>query len=110
MLWTRGKAVVAAASSGVVAAGGAAGFLLIPGPSRVLPRPPARTPAPAPAATQLRSPFTGERVASLGPVLAVKIDNIVLARPHTGLTKADLVYVLPVEGGLSRFMAIFSSH
>jgi len=40
----------------------------------------------------------------------VKIDNIVLARPQTGLTKADIVYVLPVEGGLSRFMAIFSSH
>jgi hypothetical protein len=43
-------------------------------------------------------------------VLAVKIDNIVLARPQTGLTKADIVYVLPVEGGLSRFLAIFSSH
>jgi hypothetical protein len=108
MMWTRGKAVVAAASSGVVAAGVAAGFLLIPGTSRILPRPPAHTPAPV--ATQLRSPFTGERVASLGPVLAVKIDNIVLARPQTGLTKADIVYVLPVEGGLSRFMAIFSSH
>jgi hypothetical protein len=108
MMWTRGKAVVAAASSGVVAAGVAAGFLLIPGTSRVLPRPPARTPAPV--ATQLRSPFTGERVSSLGPVLAVKIDNIVLARPQTGLTRADIVYVLPVEGGLSRFMAIFSSH
>ena len=43
----------------------------------------------------------------LRTVLAVKIDNIVLARPQTGLTQADLVYVLPVEGGLSRFMAIF---
>jgi hypothetical protein len=42
-------------------------------------------------------------------VLAVKFDNIVFARPHTGLTHADIVYVLPVEGGLSRFMAIFSS-
>jgi hypothetical protein len=42
--------------------------------------------------------------------LAVKIDNIVFARPQTGLTSADIVYVLPVEGGLSRFLAIFSSH
>ncbi len=58
----------------------------------------------------LLSPFTGEPVTSLGPVLAVKIDNIVLARPQTGLTSADIVYVLPVEGGLSRFLAIFSSH
>jgi hypothetical protein len=56
------------------------------------------------------SPFTGEPVTSLQPVLAVKIDNIVLARPQTGLTQADIVYVIPVEGGLSRFMAIFSSH
>jgi hypothetical protein len=43
-------------------------------------------------------------------VIAVKIDNYLLARPQTGLTKADIVYVLPVEGGLSRFLAIFSSH
>jgi Protein of unknown function (DUF3048) N-terminal domain len=43
-------------------------------------------------------------------VLAVKIDNIVYARPQTGLNYADIVYVLPVEGGLSRVLAIFSSH
>jgi hypothetical protein len=60
-------------------------------------------------ATQLRSPFTGEPVSLLNRVLAVKIDNIVYARPQTGLTHADIVYVLPVEGGLSRFLAIFSS-
>ncbi len=58
----------------------------------------------------LNSPFTGERVSSLGPVLAVKIDNIVYARPQTGLRSADIVYVIPVEGGLTRFMAVFSSH
>ncbi|HEX8009114.1 MAG TPA: DUF3048 domain-containing protein [Trebonia sp.] len=58
----------------------------------------------------LLSPFTGERIPALRPVLAVKIDNIVLARPQTGLRSADIVYVLPVEGGLSRFMAVFSSH
>jgi hypothetical protein len=58
----------------------------------------------------LVSPFTGERVKRLGPVLAVKIDNIIYARPQTGLTDADIVYVLPVEGGLSRFLAVFSSH
>jgi hypothetical protein len=58
----------------------------------------------------LRSPFTGQRVRGLDRVLAVKIDNIVYARPQTGLTHADIVYVLPVEGELSRFLAIFSSH
>jgi hypothetical protein len=65
------------------------------------------TPTPA---SRLRSPFTGEPVSSLNRVLAVKIDNIVSARPQTGLNHADIVYVLPVEGGLSRFLAIFSSH
>jgi hypothetical protein len=59
---------------------------------------------------QLRSPFTGEPVSSLNRVLAVKIDNIANARPQTGLARADIVYVLPVEGGLSRLMAVFSSH
>src|SRR5215469_3771465 len=66
--------------------------------------------APSPSATgPLHSPFTGEPVPSLNRVLAVKIDNIVNARPQTGLNHADIVYVLPVEGGLSRFLAVFSS-
>ena len=59
---------------------------------------------------QLSSPFTGGPVPSLGPVLAVKIDNLAPARPQTGLTAADIIYVLPVEGGLSRILAVFSSH
>ena len=67
-------------------------------------------PAPPPhVATRLYSPFTGEPVRALKPVLAVKIDNIVDARPQTGLQSADLVYVIPVEGGLTRFMAVYSS-
>lgn len=79
------------------------------------PRRPAPVSAPTPAPTRahrgpLLSPFTGEPVRSLGTVLAVKIDNIVTARPQTGLSSADIVYVLPVEGGLSRFCAVFSSH
>ena len=69
----------------------------------------AATKAPADS-HQLSSPFTGEPVASPGLVLAVKIDNLAAARPQTGLTAADIVYVLPVEGGLSRLLAVFSSH
>jgi hypothetical protein len=71
---------------------------------------PPAAPKPGPGrSSQLYSPFTGEPVHALGPVLAVKIDNLAPARPQTGLTGADIVYVLPVEGGLSRFMAVFSS-
>ena len=67
------------------------------------------SPPSAPAPGQLHSPFTGLPVPALKPVLAVKIDNIVTARPQTGLQSADLMYVIPVEGGLTRFMAVFSS-
>ncbi|MEU1852630.1 DUF3048 domain-containing protein [Streptomyces sp. NPDC019990] len=45
-----------------------------------------------------------------GPgVLAVKIDNVRTARPHTGLDAADVVYVEQVEGGLSRLMAVYAT-
>jgi hypothetical protein len=62
------------------------------------------------ARTFLRSPFTGEPIRRLGPELIFKIDNVVQARPPTGLTKADVVYLLPVDAGLSRIFAVFSSH
>lgn len=56
------------------------------------------------------SPFTGlETADGAERVLAVKIDNAEPARPQTGLEDADIVYVEPVEGGLSRFLAIYSS-
>jgi hypothetical protein len=108
---------VLATVAGLIATGGiAAGVaLLVPAgaPPPVHPRTvasPSPSPSPSPTRQPLLSPFTGEPVRALGPVLAVKIDNIVYARPQTGLTRADIVYVLPVEGGLSRFLAIFSSH
>ncbi|HEV7173078.1 DUF3048 domain-containing protein [Pedococcus sp.] len=41
-------------------------------------------------------------------VLAVKIDNTPAGRPRIGLAQADIVYVEPVEGGLTRLMAVFS--
>jgi hypothetical protein len=44
-----------------------------------------------------------------GPVLAVKIDDTVSARPQIGIDKADVVYIEQVEGGLTRLAAIYSS-
>jgi DUF3048 family protein len=98
MRWIRPKAVITVTAV-VVLAGFVGALLAACG----------HAPAPSHARQQLRSPFTGEPVPALNRVLAVKIDNIVYARPQTGLTHADIVYVLPVEGGLSRFLAIFSS-
>jgi len=66
-------------------------------------------PVRAAVAARLVSPFTGEPVKVLGRVLVVKIDNIVDARPPENLTSADIVYLLPVEGGLSRIFAVYSS-
>jgi hypothetical protein len=80
---------------------------LRPHPHVTQERPVTRKPPPR---GPLLDPFTGEPVKALEPVLAVKIDNIVYARPQTGLQSADLVYVIPVEGGLTRFMAVYSSH
>lgn len=94
-------------TSAAVAAIGLAVALVVVLAGRGMP-PAAPTPGPG-RASQLYSPFTGEPVTALGRVLAVKIDNLAPARPQTGLTGADIVYVLPVEGGLSRFMAVFSS-
>ncbi len=39
--------------------------------------------------------------------LAVMIENHRKARPQSGLIDAELVYEMPVEGGITRFMAVF---
>ncbi len=39
--------------------------------------------------------------------LAVKVDNYPTARPQTGLTAADIVFEEPVEGGITRYVAVF---
>ncbi|MGQ0775127.1 MAG: DUF3048 domain-containing protein [Pseudonocardiales bacterium] len=70
-----------------------------------LPAAPTTTP-PAPAPV---SPFTGQPGDLGAPVLGVKIDNVSQARPQSGLEAADLVYVEPIEGGLSRLLAVFQS-
>lgn len=40
--------------------------------------------------------------------LAVMIENNEVARPQSGLDKANLVIEVPVEGGITRFLAIFA--
>jgi hypothetical protein len=41
------------------------------------------------------------------PAMAVKIDNYPAARPQSGLDKADVVFEEPVEGGITRYAAVF---
>ncbi len=64
------------------------------------------TPTPTPTPTSL---LAGRVGLMDGPVLAVKIDNTAKAHPQRGLTKADVVYIEQVEGGVTRLVAIFSS-
>jgi hypothetical protein len=39
--------------------------------------------------------------------LAVKVENLPEARPQWGLDKADIVFEEPVEGGITRFIAVY---
>lgn len=54
-------------------------------------------------------PFPGWQDRERKRPLAVMIDNAPGARPQSGLDKADLVVELPVEGGVTRFIAFISS-
>ena len=39
----------------------------------------------------------------------MKVDNVPLARPHYGITQADLVFEILVEGLATRLAAVFHS-
>ncbi|KQX65687.1 hypothetical protein ASD06_08645 [Angustibacter sp. Root456] len=57
------------------------------------------------------APLTGLHVAKVAaqPALVVKIENSSAARPQVGLDRADLVVEELVEGGITRFAAMFQS-
>jgi hypothetical protein len=44
------------------------------------------------------------------PALAVKIENSIDARPQTGLNAADMVWEEVVEGGITRYVAVYQSN
>lgn len=56
-------------------------------------------------------PLTGVSAAAIPdrPALAVKVENSVDARPQTGLDAADMVWEQVVEGGITRFVAVYHS-
>ncbi|WP_433801112.1 DUF3048 domain-containing protein [Actinomycetospora sp. CA-084318] len=60
------------------------------------------------APTAGTSPLTGTGDPGRA-VLAVKIDNAPEGRPWIGVGDADVVYVEPVEAGLTRLLAVFAS-
>ena len=74
------------------------------------PSPTPTSPSPTPT-PPVDCPLTGAPAAAgqtpHRPALGVKIDNIDLARPQSGVDKADLVVEELVEGGLTRLFAVF---
>lgn len=52
----------------------------------------------------------GTNPALAGPSIACKVDNLDVARPQLNLNQTDMLYVEMVEGGLTRFVAVFHSH
>ena len=65
----------------------------------------------APAATET-APLTGATVAagsSAHPSLAAKVDNHVAARPQVAIDRTDLVFEELVEGGITRYVAVWQS-
>ena len=77
----------------------------------------ARTPADSASSTPTvaatpecwKSPMTGTCSSPDAPVIIVKIDDVIEARPQFHLNQADLVLVEPVEGGLTRLFAVYNS-
>ncbi|HET9612239.1 MAG TPA: DUF3048 domain-containing protein [Acidimicrobiales bacterium] len=68
------------------------------------------TPKDAPPPRAPLTGLTGEFQGRLDrPALVVKIDNVELARPQSGLNQADIVVEEPVEGNLTRLAAVFHS-
>lgn len=60
--------------------------------------------------TGITNPLTGEQVETLpARPLIVSTDNVGEAKPQLGISKADIVYEVPVEGSQSRLEAIYYS-
>lgn len=79
-------------------------------------KPKATTSTAAPTTTTVApptAPLTGKADpggASLTrPALSVKVENTDFARPQAGIEQADVLYEEVVEGGITRFVAVFNS-
>ena len=89
------------------------------GPSSPKPSPstvPTTTPSPSLSPTPTATPGPTSQTTGVSTVgkaklgIAVMIENSPDARPHSGLSKADIVYEMKTEAQISRYMAIFHDH
>ena len=110
----RGKLVAAGVTVAVVAAGALGYFALFPQKAPAFVRQTLESvglAGPEAGAPDATCPLTGEPVSGSlvrdRPALAIKIENAPEARPQAALNEADVVVEEPVEGGYTRFIAIF---
>ena len=79
-------------------------------PSAITPQEPEEEITPTPELTPV-NPLTGlpceEDSLTVRPI-AIMINNIRIAQPQLGVSKADIIYEMLVEGGITRMLAIFS--
>ncbi len=69
---------------------------------------------PEPEPERFYNPLTGkemkdDKLLAYRP-LAIMINNIKISLPQKGISEADVIYELPVEGGITRMMALFSDY
>ena len=67
-------------------------------------------PEPTPEPVRYRNPLTGlpvEEDISANRPIAILLDNIQMALPQHGIRQADIIYEIPVEGGITRLLAVF---
>jgi Protein of unknown function (DUF3048) N-terminal domain/Protein of unknown function (DUF3048) C-terminal domain len=74
---------------------------------------PSPSPTPVPTPVLVADPLDGTMVApglAQRHVVAVMIDDLYAARPQSGLSSASVVWQAPAEGGIPRYMALFSEN
>ena len=103
-LTQRGKIVIGVAAVGVLAVLAVLAFTgNAPGPLQRIVDDVAGRPDPCPLTGMVRA----GKDAPSRPAIAVKVENTRDAYPLAGLERADVIYEEPVEGGLTRFLALF---
>ncbi|MCK0118800.1 DUF3048 domain-containing protein [Isoptericola sp. S6320L] len=83
-----------------------------PAPTTTVPAPvEAQKTAPPTPDAPIVWPLTGVETDEVAarPALAVKIENDPVVRPQTGLDAADMVWEQVIEGGVTRFVAVYHS-
>jgi hypothetical protein len=103
-LTQRGKVVIGVGAAAMIALVGVLAFTgNAPGSLRDIVGAVTGRPDPCPLTGTVRA----GKDAPTRPVLTVKVENTSAAYPLAGLERADVIYEEPVEGGLTRFAALF---